>query len=196
MREPDWHEMDISQNLDIVHQIEVLLGVGHIEPNPDKDFERWKRQREARMKSNEERPRLRRVRLAVAANGAVETVVSYNYDIQMCAKQLQVARTGKPYSHQLGEPNFFILDEAKRKVMGSSYWMTTIQGELLLFLGKPYYFDLGFGNHNWDIGGHLFIKRLEPIPPSFSFHSEFPNDPLYDAHELCRIRFDYPFPRH
>lgn len=197
MRYPVWHELDVSQNLDVIHQIEVLLGVGHIEPEPDKDFERWKRQREARMKANGEQPRLQKAHLALAANGAVETVLSYNYDIKMCEKELRAARAGKPYAHQLGEPNFFVYDEAKRKVLGSGYWVVLARGELVLFQGKPYYIELGFGSYDGagTTSGGVRIKRLEPVTFSEVRELSIPNNPLYESHELCRIRFDYPFPR-
>lgn len=195
MREPDWQELDIAKNPPIVHQIELVLGVGHIEPNPEKDFERWKVQREKRMKANGEQPRLRRARLAVAANGAVETVLSYNVDIKQCEKQVAIAKAGKPYIVQLGQPNFFIFDEAKQRVLGSSgYWVAMTDGVLTLFQGKPYYIDLVFGG-GVDVSGSVIVKRLEPVPFSGVRELSIPNNPLYDSHELCRIRFDYPFPR-
>ena len=44
MREPDWEELNIAAHLPVVHQIELLLGIGHFTPAPDQDFDRWKEQ--------------------------------------------------------------------------------------------------------------------------------------------------------
>lgn len=197
MREPDWQELDIAKNLPIVHQIELVLGVGHIEPNPEKDFKRWKVQRETRVKTNGEKPHLRRARLAVAADGAVETVLSYDVDINRCEKHLKLAKATQPAAPGYREPNFFVFDEVKQRVLGSSYWTSMTGGVLVLFQGKPYYIELGFGgyDYNLDISGSLIVRRLEAVPFSEVRELSIPNNPLYDSHGLCRIRFDYPFPR-
>lgn len=194
MREPDWEELDIAQNLETVHQIEVLLGVGHIDPAPEKDFERWKIQREARIKANEEKPRLRRTHLALVPGGPVETVFTYDFDTQLCEKEVHKAYHRIPARAELGEPNFFIYDEVKKKVSGSSYWTTMARGSLELFQGKPYFLNLTFGWDGYSAAGRINISRLEAVAPSVMRLYDVPNDPLYDAHELCSIRFDYPFP--
>lgn len=197
MRELDWQEMDIAKNLPIVHQIELILGIGYIEPNPEKDFERWKVQRNARIKANGEQPRLRRGRFALAADGPVETVLSYNVDINRCEKEVKIAKTGAPAGPGHREPTFFVFDEAKQRVMGSGYWTSMTNGVLTLFQGKPYYIELGFGDYGpgGAVRGAVIIKRLEPVPFSEVRELTLPDMPWYGSHELCDIRFDYPFPR-
>ncbi|MCK6406955.1 MAG: hypothetical protein L6Q60_13190 [Rhodocyclaceae bacterium] len=196
MREPDWEELDIAKHLEIVHQIELLLGVGYIEPAPEKDFKRWKVQREARVHANGERPRLRRTQMTLVPNGPVETVLTYDFDVQLCEKEKHFARLGLPFSSELGKSNFFIYDEAKQKVAGSSLWTTMARGVLTLFQGKPYFLNPGFGWDGERASGGVKISRLEAVHPNAvggRMH-DFPDDPLYGSHELCEVRFDYPFP--
>ena len=193
MLEPDWEELDISNHLGTVHQIELLLGVGHIEPAPEQDFGRWKVQREARTNANGERPRLRRTRLALVPGTAVEVVLSYDVDLQSCEKEVRRARQRISFKAELGQPNFFVYDEVKHKVSGTSYWTTMARGFLVLFQRKPYFLNLVYGWDGARDAGRIRISRFEPVSPSVMQQHDFPNDPLYDSHELCSIRFDNPF---
>ena len=121
MSEPKWEELDIAASLPIVHQIELILGIGHIDPNPDRDFELWKPQREQRVKSQSQTPRLRRTRLALVLGGPVETILSYDQDVQSCAKAVDELNRRMPRRTSLGVPNFSC---SMRR--GNAFWALTI----------------------------------------------------------------------
>lgn len=198
IREPDWEELDIAKHLKTVHQIELLLGVGHIEPAPEQDFERWKIQRKTRAKTNNERPRLRRTLLELVPDGDTETILSYDFDVQSCENEVHKARQKLPFRTGLGEPNFFIYDEAKQKVVGSSYWTTMARGILAIFQDRLYFLDPFLGWQTGTIGRTWFVRisRLDVVPPNpvgMRMH-DLPNDPLYDSHELCLVRANKRFP--
>ena len=200
--EPAWEELDIETHLSVVHQIELLLGIGRIAPAPLQDFDLWKQQFRERIKAQSQAPRLRRVRLALVPDGPIETLLSYDQDVKLCKKEVNKMKDRELYRSSLGEPNFFVFDESQQRVMGSGYWVTGMAGTLTLYIGKPYYFDLyvegGIGSEYINPGvlsGRLFVKRLEPAMPSESLKLNFPNDPLYSEHELCLIEFKYPIQR-
>ena len=200
MREPDWKELDIASHLPVVHQIELLLGIGRITPAPARDFDLWKQQFRQRTESQGQAPRLRRVRLALVPGGEVETVLSYDQDVKLCEKEVGAMKRGGLYRASLGEPNFCVFDEAQQRVMGSGYWLVRMAGALGLYLGKPYYFNLYLHGgidpvkvvNAGTLIGYLSVKRLEPAAPSESLKLNVPDDPLYSYHELCAIQFDYP----
>ena len=203
MREPDWEELDVAANLPVVHQIELLLGIGHIEPAPLRDFDLWKEQVRQRIKDQDQTPRLRRTRLAMLPGGPVETLLSYDQDANLCRKEVGSLKTGGQYRNKLGEPNFFIFDEAQQRVLGGDFWVVHGAGTLWLYLDKPYYFNLYVGGgidplkvvNAGTLDGTLFVKRLEPALRSKYYESVFPNEPPYRDHELCAIQFNYPIAR-
>jgi uncharacterized protein len=209
MREPDWEVLDVWQNLPLVHQIELLLGRG--DPAPDRDLERWKAQLRARIDEQGQKPRLRRVRMALVSEkyfevgaaeaggprriptGQVETVLAYDFDLNRCDREVRKARQGQ--SHRLGrdQTNLFVFDEASRQVMGSGGFALSLEGEPRVYADRLHYVYRAFGytdsHGRSDSGGNLIIKRFEPT------YSPLPGHPPYIWRELCRIRFDSPFPR-
>ncbi len=212
MREPDWEVLDLQQNLKLVHEIELILGGGRIEPAPDRDFERWKAQFRERTQVRGEQPRLRRTRMKLVLQeyfeigaaevggprriptGRVETLLAYDLDLTSCEKELRKARQGRIGGLGRTQPNLFVFDEATQRVMGSGGYALRLEGEWWLYDGRPYYVNRQFGDAagpkrgSLDRGGHLYIKRVEPSS------SMLPGNPPYLDREICRIRFDYPFP--
>lgn len=200
MREPDWEVLDVHQNLKLVHEIELILGIGRIEPAPDRDFERWKTQFRERTQVQGQQPRLRRTRMKLVSKeyfeigaaevggpqkiptGRVETLLAYDLDLTSCETEVRKARQGQLHGLGQDQPNLFVFDEATQRVMGDGSYGMRIQGELWLYGGRPYHFEHPASD------GQLIIKRVEPSD------SMLPGDPPYLDRELCRIRYDTPFP--
>lgn len=199
--EPKWEVLDIAAHLPLVHQVELLLGRSNIEPEPERDFEQWKAQREQRIKDKGQTPRLRRARVPLAADGPVETFLSYDLDVTGCAKA--AGSLHRPDGGFIGadvHPNFLLYDEVRKQPRKPTLG-TTYQDMLFLYRGRPHYVaqfvsQIGDGvspgklDSVAGIVGSLFVGRLEPIAPS-------PEDsrsdwPPYRSHELCEIRFDAP----
>lgn len=80
MKEPDWEVLDIEQHLEYVHQMELIIGKFEIEPEPEKDFALWQVQRKERINKRDQKPRLRRAKVALVQGGPVETVLAYDFD--------------------------------------------------------------------------------------------------------------------
>ena len=213
MREPDWEVLDVQQNLKLVHEIELILGRARIDPDPDRDFERWKLQFRERTQVQGQQPRLRRTRMTLVSQeyfeigaaggmgrpqriptGRVEILLAYDLDLTSCEKELRKAKQGRPGGLGYTQTNVFVFDEETQRVMGSSGYAIGLEGEWWLYDGRPYYVNRQFGDAagpkrgSLDRGGHLYIKRVEPT------YSSLPGDPPYLGRDLCRIRFDYPFP--
>jgi hypothetical protein len=183
-----------------VHEIELILGIGRIEPAPDHDFERWKSQFRQRTQVQGEQPRLRRTRMKLVSQeyfeigkamvggpqriptGRMEILLAYDLDLTRCEREVRKARQGQLQSLGQDQPNLFVFDEATQRVMGSSYFAMRIDGELWLYDGRPYHIRHPASD------GQLIIKRVEPT------YSSLPGDPPYLDRELCQIRFDSPFP--
>lgn len=211
IQKPEWEVLEVHQHLPIVHQIELILGKGSIEPEPDKDFDRWKQQFDLRKSAQSQRPALRRTRMPLTASGKrnlfdaetgkwtsfaggqIETLLAYDFDAGKCEKEVGKARKGLPHDGVLGVPKFFVFDEPRQRVMGTSRrWNIRMQGEPFLYAKKPYFVRLFIGGDNLDQAGHIYIKRIEPLPPNLARRSA--DDPPYIDREICRIRFADPFP--
>lgn len=210
-QELPWEVLDVQQNLKLIHQIELILGIGRIEPKPDSDFERWKLQFQQRLQMQSQRPRLRRARLVLTPaemgktsspvtsskskqNGRMETLLAYDPNPAECGAGLKKAMQGQPniLSGGSDQTSIFIFDEESKRVKGNSTYAIEIQGEWVLHKGRPYYIQriigdaAGVRHGSIDRGGHLYINRVEENS------NPLPGDPPYIRHDLCRIRFDYP----
>lgn len=183
LREPEWEEMDIQENLDIVYAIEENLGRSiRNHPNADiPEFEQWKAEFAARLKEDI-RPRLRRVQLALVPDGPVETVLAYEPDLFPCDKQLAA---GKP-PYPGGGTYLYLVDSQNRTLdKQSAGQFSSPPRELLLYQGKPLLFSTYVGSHNVDIAGHIFIEHFKRYAPPYK-------SDMYFVEQRCRIRFDRP----
>lgn len=194
MKEPDWEVLDLDQNLEVVHQVELVLGKTNIEPEPSREFDKWKRQFDERRQERGQQPRLRRARLALVDGGPVETVLSYDIDMTACQREAARAKKGAVFDSYLGLRHQLTFDEAKHRVeVGGPLRSADTTGELLLYGGKPYFVVRNFGSYDLDIGGHVIFSRPESVSPRSELAIKYP-DQKYYSRQICRIRFDYPFP--
>ncbi len=205
MKEPEWEVVTLQQNLKLVHQIELILGRGRIDPEPDRDFERWRLQFEQRIRQGMQ-PRLRRVQFRLVPQGYyeigkaegrgpiqvpkgnLETLFAYDLDLTKCGKEVHKANQGQLDVLGQDQPNLFVFDNETQRVMGSASYALRLQGELWLFDGKPYQIEhpiLGRAGGTSLFRGDIAMKRAEPTV------SSLPGDPPYVDRELCRISFEY-----
>lgn len=190
MKEPDWEVLDIEQHLEYVHQMELIIGKFEIEPEPEKDFALWQVQRKERINKRDQKPRLRRAKVALVQGGPVETVLAYDFDAARCLGELKKAKRGVVYD--VGAPNrphFFILDTNRQKILGTWDWPIRTLGEVWLYKEASYYMNLSVMDQVGERGVSVYVKRIQPI-----LQTRSPDEPPYISQELCRIRFDYPFP--
>ena len=189
MQEPDWEVLDIEQHLQYVHQMELILGKFEIEPEPEKDFALWQTQRKARIDKLGQQPRLRRAKLALVQGGPVETVLAYDFDTARCAGEVKKARQGHVYDMDLDRPHFFALDVKQTQVKGDAPWLVDMRGQLWLYGGAPYYANQSAQGDMGENAAYVYINRIRTLTQTLS-----PDQLPYLRQELCRIRFDYPFP--
>lgn len=189
MKEPDWEVLDIEQHLQYVHQIELIIGKSEIEPEPEKDFALWRVQRKERIGKLGQQPRLRRAKLALVQGGPVETVLAYDFDTARCAGEVKKARQGHVYDMRLDRPHFFALDAKQEKAIGDVWWLTDMRGQLLIYGGAPYYMNQSSQGDMGESAAYVYVNRIQPLNQTLSA-----NQLPYMRQNLCRIRFDYPFP--
>ena len=194
--EPDWEELDVTAHLPIVHQMELMMGVGFIEPAPLQNFELWKEQRLRRIKAQDEKPALRRVRRSLVPEGSIETILSYQVDSSYCSAAVGV-NLNKLYDARFGVPVFFMLNEARGRLWGGVGWAVFAAGLLRqyrdsLVLITPYL--IGDPSTVFEEPDSLTtiinVTRLETSP--LSAEQRRVNEPPYWFHEICTVEYRRP----
>ena len=194
--EPDWEELDVTAHLPVVHQMELMFGIGFIEPTPLQDFELWKEQRLRRVSAYDQKPVLRRARRSLVPDGPIETILSYQLDAKYCDEKA-AGLNRKPYSGTLGVPVFFMLNEAKGRLWGGRGWMVSATGVLRqyrhgMFLFTPYLDgepSPGFEEPD-SLTTLIYVTRLETSP--LSAEQRRVNEPPYWFHEICTVEYRRP----
>lgn len=196
IHEPKWQNMNIEENLPLIHQMELLLGKTYIYYDkklnnvkggfmPSKNFEQWQIHFNTRIKKQQETPQLRKTRLKLSEDGKLETIIQYNQNINGCKSELE---RNKRIQHPFSYSHTFVYDNNSNSVVAGKYWDIISSGKLLTYNNKTYLIDLFFGSNNQDVAGHISAKRLE--------HTDDPSViPPYLTTLVCSIRFDYPFQR-
>ncbi len=139
LKEPDWEEMDIPSNLELVYGIEKILSPSEHD-RPVDSFDHWKTVYERQLHNGEASPRLRRTRLALLDNGPVETILAYDPDRKACERKAKE----KGYIFDAIHTSLFLWDEREQKIQPyiSSLAFAGLPRELLLFQRKPFTFGL------------------------------------------------------
>ena len=193
MTRPDLEELRLAENLPLIHEIELLVGVSHITPAPAKDFAAWREQFERRAMEGQ-KPRLRRFQGALSPGGPIEILLVYDVDTLACAKRVQL-RAGTDLAG-----SFLLLFDPKRmKVLRRNLGNFDLgPHEIRYFNGRLYGFEVDVGgsddgpNRSIQSAGRLYVKSFDFVGTTIGR----PADPEHDAylpHELCRILFDHPY---
>jgi uncharacterized protein YecT (DUF1311 family) len=192
---PAMEELPIAGHLPLVHEIELIVGVGHITPAPAKDFVTWREQFERRA-ADGQKPRLHRYRGALSPGGPIETVLLYDVDQRQCARQVE----GR-HGHDLAGSYLLLFDTAQGKVLPRNLGTFYLgPHEIRLYNNQLYAFEVSVGsdidgpNRSIRGGGRALVYRFEFVgrtvgPPADAEHD------AYHRHEICRIWFDDPFSR-
>lgn len=191
---PKWVDMEVEANLPLVHRIELNSWNTYdyeLEPGnrfkPDPDFARWVAQRKERVNKLHQVPRLRRVRMALIEGGPVETLLSYDGDLNACRNSER--RTIREFGQRVGEassPMKLLLDEKTGRLLGGHGWETATWGEVVMHRDRPYLVlpyaaarsahPHGAVVYRFEPGGHLIAEnRNEGIAG-------------YVIREVCHIR--------
>lgn len=185
LKEPDWEDLDIETHLHAIFTIEHPPYRYAI--NPDKHpppFERW--QEEFRQRQLEGQvPSLRRTRLALIQDGAVETILAYEADRNRCDRIV----LDKGYSHRGGGADLVLWDERLDKVSDYQSMLVFLAtpSRLLMFQGRPFMFWTAWGNMSTSpqrrFEGRIGVHQLLFIPGA--------GEP-YGKSERCQIAFPLP----
>lgn len=188
-------ELQIAEHLPLVHEIELIVGVGHITPAPAKDFVTWREQFERRA-ADGQKPRLRRYRGALSQGGPIETVLLYDVDQGQCARQVE----GR-HGHDLAGSYLLLFDTGRGKVLPRNLGTFYLgPHEIRLFNNQLYAFKTSVGS---DIdgpdrsirgGGRVLVYRFQFVGRTIGRPADAEHD-AYHRHEICRIWFDDPFLR-
>lgn len=138
-QKPHWEDLDINDNLPLIHAAELLLKdwlVPRHHPSPV--FAEWVVKYQRQVESGEFQPQLRRARLALNQKG-VETLIWYRPDVRECERSNALLGFG-PGGH------IFVLRD------GVQPPLETIQGsggsntetEILTYRGKTFFFMSGW----------------------------------------------------
>jgi len=169
LKDPDWEEMDIPANLELVYTIEKIHAISY-HSRPVDTFEHWKEAYEQQIRSGEITPRLRRTRLvlvdnanwkavyeqqirespqlsrtrlALIDNAPLETILAYEQDRDECDKDMR--RRG--YADNGARTRLFIWNEQEQQIEEYTSWIAfSSDFELMLYQGKPLLFSPYWGD--------------------------------------------------
>lgn len=153
--QPEWEELDVSSNLELVYHAELQLPPYYKyqykyrePPEPFPSFEEWKADFDARIAAGKIRPRLYRTRLALNERGP-ETLIGYEPDPDECRRGLQIGYVSGDGPHVFvrsddpAEPLKVI-----RGALGSDFQTT-----ILLYRGSPYFaWEASEDPETWGLG--------------------------------------------
>lgn len=164
--EPAWEPMDVSRNLELVYQAEMSWGIYRAHPERQPPYEQWRQEFEAKIKSGEIHPKLKRARIEFI-KGKPETVMAYARNNDRC--EAEVAEQG--YSDSMGFHWFSYDEESQKVVPDNSFAGINFAGAILLRKGRPYIVNTPLGND-------IRIYRT--------------GDKMYAPVEVCRFDIDDP----
>jgi uncharacterized protein YecT (DUF1311 family) len=155
LKDPDWEEMDISSNLQLVYMLEKKLSPS-MHNRPVDTFDHWKDIYEQQIKSGDASPRLRRTHLALLPDAPVETILAYEPDSEWCNRDMR--RQGFAYVGV--HTKLFLWNEQEQRIENSRFYIGSAS-ELLLFQGKPLLFFTSWGkdvNKGWV--GKIYVDHF------------------------------------
>ncbi len=187
-------ELRLDDHLHLVHEIELLLGASKVTPPPAKDFDGWRRQFDQRS-ARGEIPRLRRYQGPLTPDGPRETIFLYDVDLARCAATVQKKLPGT-----FAGSHILYFDSKRNKVLqdnivefkGFNYELRLYKGRLHAFRSYAGSDLTGPKKETLVDAGWVGVYRFRAIGADPAIN---PDTNRYAQQELCRIRYDYPFPR-
>lgn len=179
LKDPDWEEMDISSNLELVYSLEKKLSPS-AHDRPVNTFEHWKSVYEQQIQKGEAAPRLRRTYLALLPDAPIEAILAYEPDRDSCAKEVQK----QGYTYDGSRTSLFVWDEQGRHLADYGKQLAFgVPGELMLYQGKPLLFYPGWGSGTY--------PRITGLINVYHFISGGIGN-QYGSERRCLISFDLP----
>lgn len=129
--EPTWEPMSISQHIPLIYQAEMKSGIYLDHPERHPAYDRWRSDFEAKTKSGEIHPLLKRTQVEFVKSKPI-TIVAYTRNNDACEAEL--ARNGA--SDNIGH-HWFFYDE-KRGLLERDKGSAGLSGSILLFRNRPF----------------------------------------------------------
>lgn len=142
--EPEWEEMDIWGNIELIYKAEMSLGIYRGHPERQPPYEQWRQEFESKVHSGEIHPKLKHTQIEFFQDKP-ETIMAY-------ARNYPEGCEAEPESRDYdgGGFHWFYYDEEANAIKPALeiYWGGNSPGTFLLRKGHPYIIKnpAGFGS--------------------------------------------------
>lgn len=154
---PDWEEMDVQNNLQLIYEIESKLWIFTPIGKTPEPLEEWRNKYQERLKSGKAKPRLRKFVADLNGNG-IETLISYEPLADECRASLKRIQ----YVDGLNGPGgyVFVLRTTSNKLEVLGGVAAQLRADVWLYRNKhPYFLNAHATDEEAIIGLHPVSSR-------------------------------------